>query len=99
MLIFCIRLSFTGTISIPHFGQFPGVSLITSGCIVQVYFTAVIFFAVSVVDVVAVVSFLLSEELLPLQATKNIVAKKVDAMSSFFMAFIFYCFKILSTKI
>src|SRR3954471_13790553 len=29
---------FIGTSFIPHFGQFPGCSLITSGCIRQVYF-------------------------------------------------------------
>ncbi len=28
---------FFSTSSIPHFGHFPGLSLITSGCMVQVY--------------------------------------------------------------
>src|SRR3954470_20100281 len=33
---------FTGTSGIPHFGQFPGASVTTSGCIRQVYFCGLV---------------------------------------------------------
>jgi len=82
----------TGTISIPHLGHLPAVSLITSGCILQVYFTdAIIGFEVSdTVAVVAAVSFVISEELLLLQAAKTIAAKNIDATIACFMCVDFY---------
>jgi hypothetical protein len=62
---------------------------------VQVYLTALIIFEVSAVDDVAVVSFLLSEEL-PLVHAENIVAaKSVHAMIPFCIDFNFVVRKIL----
>lgn len=82
--------SFIATRSISHLGHLPGVSLITSGCMVQVYFTAAKVFDVSGVNVEAVESFLFSEELSLLQAAKTLAVKNMPAMTVLFMCIDFY---------
>ena len=71
-----------GTISIPHFGQCPEVSLITWGCILQVYFSALIVFEVS--EDAAGVVFLLLSVLLPLHAAKIVATTSIYAMIACF---------------
>ena len=77
-------LSFIGTIFIPHLGQWPGVSLITSGCIVHVYFAVLNIFEVSVSDAETDGAFLF-ELLLSLHAENVVTATSINAMSVFFI--------------
>jgi hypothetical protein len=44
LYIFVDGAGFFSTSFIPHFGQLPGLSLITSGCMVQVYTLSTFFF-------------------------------------------------------
>jgi hypothetical protein len=51
-----ISVDFTSTNCIPHFGHLPGLSEITSGCILQVYFTVDAIILVVSITAVLVVS-------------------------------------------
>lgn len=94
-MIHCIHIhlfmdvSLNGIKSISHFGHLPGVSLITSGCISQVYFTAAIIFEVSCADTDTAVSVFGSEELLLLQAAKIVAVKNKDIKIACFNCFRF----------
>jgi len=98
LLLIAIAYFLIGTISIPHLGQCPGVSLITSGCMAQAYFTALVILDVSLIDAAAE-SFLFSEELPLLQDVNIEAAASINAMIVFFILLIFYRDECYSLKL